>query len=206
MTEMKMPGYQSTIFQKNYHLIPIKRKKMNIKKFVLPLMITIIGNTAAAQYKPVDNGSSIHFKIKNFGINTGGSFTGLQGAITFDINHPGDASFDVSIDANTVNTDNNMRDNHLRAETYFDVKNYPRIRFVSTKVTGSNKPGILFIFGKLTIKNQTKDISFPFTATVANEGYLFKGIFSINRKDFGVGGTSVISDNLEVDLSIVAGK
>jgi polyisoprenoid-binding protein YceI len=73
-------------------------------------------------------------------------------------------------------------------------------------VTSSNKPGVLFIFGKLTIKNQTKDISFPFTATATNEGYLFKGEFNINRRDFGVGDASVISDNLEVQLSVLAKK
>ena len=177
-----------------------------MKKIMLHLLIVLTGNLAIAQYKPVDNGSSIQFKIKNFGINTSGSFTGLQGNITFDINHLNDANFDVSIDANTVNTGIEMRDNHLRNETYFDVKNYPRIHFVSTKVTPSTKPGVLFIFGKLTIKNQTKDISFPFTATATNDGYLFNGVFNINRKDFGVGGTSVISDNLEVQLSIIARK
>ena len=177
-----------------------------MKKIILPLLIVLTGNLSIAQYKPNDNGSSIQFKIKNFGINTGGSFSGLQGNIRFDINHLNDANFDVSIDANTVNTDNNMRDNHLRTDTYFDVKNYPRIHFVSTKVTTSNKPGVLFIFGKLTIKNQTKDISFPFTAMATNDGYLFKGAFNIDRKDFGVGGTSVISNNLEVDLSILARK
>jgi polyisoprenoid-binding protein YceI len=179
---------------------------MNMKKIMLPLLIVITGNLAIAQYKPIDNGSSIQFKIKNFGINTGGSFTGLQGNIRFDINHLNDANFDVSIDANTVNTDNNMRDNHLRTDTYFDVKNYPRIHFVSTKVTPSAKTGVLFVFGKLTIKNQTKDISFPFTATATNDGYLFKGVFGINREDFGVGGTSIISNNLEVQLTILAGK
>ena len=179
---------------------------MQMKKIMVPLLIVLTGNLAMAQYKPVDNGSSIQFKIKNFGISTGGSFTGLQGNIRFDINHPEEAIFDVSIDANSVNTDNTMRDNHLRTDTYFDVKNYPRIHFVSLKVTPSAKTGVLFIFGKLTIKNHTKDISFPFTATAANDGYLFKGVFSINRKDFDVGGTSVISNNLEVELSILARK
>jgi len=177
-----------------------------MKKIVLLLIIVLTGDLAIAQYKPVDNGSTIQFKIKNFGINTGGSFTGLQGNIRFDINHLNDANFEVSIDANTINTGIEMRDNHLRADTYFDVKNYPRIHFVSTKVTSSAESGTLFIFGKLTIKNQTKDISFPFTVAPTKDGYLFNGTFNINRRDFEVGGSSVISDNLEVQLSILAKK
>ena len=175
------------------------------KKVLLSTMV-LTGNLLLAQYKPIDNGSTVQFKIKNFGINTGGSFSGLQGNIIFDINHPEDANFDVSIDANTINTDNEMRDNHLRNDTYFDVKNYPRIHFGSTKVTTSSGTGILMISGKLTIKNHTKDILFPFTATATNDGYLFKAMFTINRRDFDVGGTSIISDNLEVHLNIVAKK
>jgi polyisoprenoid-binding protein YceI len=61
------------------------------------------------------------------------------------------------------------------------------------------------LIGKLTLKNHTKDLSFPFTAEAADGGgYRFKGTFSINRKDFEVGGTSTISDNLDVTLDITA--
>jgi polyisoprenoid-binding protein YceI len=177
-----------------------------MKSFLIISLITITGILVSDQYKPEDQGSSVLFKIRNLGFNVSGSFSGLDGNIQFDPNNLATCNFDVSIDANTVNTDNNMRDNHLRNETYFDVKNYPRIRFVSTKITTSNKPGVLFIFGKLTIKNQTKDISFPFTATLSNEGYIFNGSFKIKRKDFGVGGTSTISDDLEVSLNILSKK
>jgi len=177
-----------------------------MKKIIISVLLVITGKFLFAQYKPVDQGSSIQFKIKNFGFNVSGSFTGLEGTINFDPNNLATANFDVSIDANSINTDNNARDNHLREDTYFDVKNYPRIHFVSTKVTTSNKQGTLFIFGKLTIKNQSKDISFPFTATSSDDGYLFKGGFKINRRDFGVGGSSTISDNLEMSLSVVAKK
>jgi polyisoprenoid-binding protein YceI len=177
-----------------------------MKSILIVSLITITGIFAADQYKPEDQGSSIQFKIKNLGFNVSGSFRGLDGNIQFDPNNLYASNFDVSIDANTINTDNNTRDNHLRNETYFDVKNYPRIHFASTKVTASNKTGVLFIFGKLTIKNITKDISFPFTATLTNDGYIFNGTFKINRKDFGVGGTSTISDNLEVSLNIFSKK
>ncbi|MEP6948161.1 MAG: YceI family protein, partial [Ginsengibacter sp.] len=151
-----------------------------MKNLILFLSVLITANVAFAQLKPVSQGSSVQFKIKNFGFNVNGSFTGLEGTIQFD---PGDIAhtyFNVSIDANTVNTDNGMRDDHLRKDTYFDVKKYPRILFVSTKVTPSSKSGILLIFGKLTIKDQTKDISFPFTAEASGNGYLFKATFNIN--------------------------
>jgi polyisoprenoid-binding protein YceI len=99
-----------------------------------------------------------------------------------------------------------MRDNHLRKEEYFDVKNFPYIRFVSTKITTSSKSGTLFLFGNLTIKNVTREISFPFTAVTQQGGYLFTGEFRINRIDFGVGESSAVADNLTVFLKVFGKK
>ena len=176
-----------------------------MKKIILFILTALISGSVLAQYKPTDNGSSLNFTIKNFGIGVDGKFTGLQGDITFDQANPATAIFDVSIDAASVNTDNSLRDHHLKDESYFDVKNYPRIHFVSTKITGG-KNGAFVITGNLTIKKTTKVISFPFSATTSNDGYLFKGSFNINRKDYDVGGTSTISNELEVSLNIAAKK
>lgn len=177
-----------------------------MKKILLLLLIVIPAAFARAQYTPADQGSTVQFKIKNFGFNVSGSFSGLKGSINFDPNNPGASGFDVTIDANTVNTGIDARDNHLREDSYFDVKNYPQIRFVSDKVTKSGKDGEFEVSGKLTIKNHTKEISFPFTAAPSDNGYLFKGQFKINRRDFEVGGSSTISNGLEVSLNVQAKK
>ncbi|HZE82848.1 MAG TPA: YceI family protein [Puia sp.] len=160
----------------------------------------------AQQYAPTDQGSSVTFKIKNFGFNVDGSFTGLKGKIGFDPEHLGAASFDVTVDADKINTGNGSRDEHLRKESYFDVQNYPVIRFVSTGVTASGKKGSFIISGKLTIKGHTKDITFPFIATPMGNDYIFSGGFTIDRKDFGVGGSSTISNSLNLALTVLAKK
>jgi len=179
-----------------------------MKHILAVLVATVITVSSFAQaLKPVDEEGAVRFKIKNLGFNTTGSFSGLQGSIHFDPAQLASASFDVSVDANTVNTGVEMRDNHLRKEEYFDVKNHPRIHFVSTKITPSNKSGTFFIFGRLTMKGVTKEISFPFTATANNEGgYLFSGEFKINRKDFKVSAGGTISDNLTVMLNVITKK
>jgi polyisoprenoid-binding protein YceI len=168
------------------------------------LVLTVVapGQTLA----PVDSASSITFKIKNLGFNTTGRFRGITGTITFSPDDLAGSHFDVQVKANTVDTEVNMRDNHLRSDEYFDVKNYPQITFVSVKVTPSNKSGTLFVFGKLTMKGITKDISFPFTAQPIQDGYLFDGEFKVNRRDFKVGGGNTVSDNLTVILKVVAKK
>jgi polyisoprenoid-binding protein YceI len=145
--------------------------------------------------------------IKNFGINTGGSFDGLAGSITFDPANLSSADFNVTVEAKTVDTDIEARDNHLRKAEYFDVEKYPKISFKSTKVTATNKDGYLYMFGVITIKNVSKEISFPFTQTSKDGGILFKGAFKLNRKEFGVGGSSFsLSDDVSIELSIFAKK
>ena len=149
--------------------------------------------------RPVDTDNSVTFTIKNFGINTNGEFKGLKGTINWVPENPATSAFNVSIDAGTVNTDIDSRDNHLRSEEYFNVAKYSAINFVSTAVSPGN------ITGNLTIKGITKQISFPFTVTPSGSSYLFEGNFTINRRDFGVGGNSmVLSDNVNVHLKVQA--
>jgi polyisoprenoid-binding protein YceI len=175
------------------------------------LVAVLATKLLAAQYKPVDQGSEIKFTVNNFGFAVNGSFTGLQGSIDFDPQNAAAGRFDVTIDASTVNTDNSLRDSHLKNDGYFDVRNYPRIRLVSTKLAAAGKPGVYLFTGLLTIKDKSKEVSFPFTtveggggAAPGGGGVIFKGSFTINRKDFGVGGTSTISNELTVSLNVAA--
>jgi len=158
-------------------------------------------------YTAVDEGSKVKFVIKNFGINTGGTFEGLTGTITFDPASLAAASFNVSVEAKTVDTDMEARDNHLRSAEYFDVEKYPRLSFRSTKISTTNKEGYLYMYGIITIKNVSKEIKFPFKQTSKDGGILFEGAFDLNRRDFGVGGKSFsMADDLTVELSIFAKK
>jgi polyisoprenoid-binding protein YceI len=155
-------------------------------------------------FLPADVGSTISFKIKNFGINSEGTFKGLHGTIAWDPQNVAADSFDVSIDAASVNTDNDMRDDHLRKDTYFDVDKYPRIRLVSTAVSVVDRNGHYKLTGKLTVKGTTKEISFPFLVTPAGDDYIFKGTFTINRRDFNVGGASTLGNDVTVSLTVLA--
>ena len=179
-----------------------------MKTFLAAIFISSVSFISLFQnYKPVDDGSKVRFVIKNFGIKTGGTFEGLAGTIYFDPNNLSVSGFDVSVDAKTVDTDIEARDNQLRRPEYFDVEKYPTLNFKSTKITKTNKPEYLYVFGNLTIKGITKEVKFPVTATSKGDDYLFEGEFKINRKDFGVGGNSFsMADELTVELSVMAKK
>lgn len=181
--------------------------KRDMKRILLLFLVMICSAAISkAQYKPVEQSSSLKFTVKNLGFGVDGTFSGFEGTINFDPQNITGSSFEVTINASTVNTDNSLRDEHLRGENYFDVKDYPKIRLISEKVAVLNKSGMYQLTGELTMKGKAKLVSFPFSATPTAKGYTFKGSFKINRKDFGIGGASTIADELEVNISLTAGK
>lgn len=158
-------------------------------------------------YIPSDKGSSVTFVIKNFGLGVDGFFKNLQGSIKFNPNNPEAAIFIVTVDAATINTDNSSRDNHLKKTEYFDAAKYPKISFSSDKIEKTATVGLYVVKGKFTVKGISKSISIPFSVIAQNGGYLFNGKVVLNRRDFKVGGNSmVLSDNLTLTLNVFTQK
>jgi polyisoprenoid-binding protein YceI len=168
-------------------------------------VLLIIATTTNAQnvLKPAESPSAIRFVIRNFGINVEGTLTGIRGEIVFDPAQPGRARFDVTVQAASIQTGNRMRDDHLRKKDYLDVERHPEIRLRSTSVIAGADPGVFTLAGVLTIKGVARDIRIPFRAVPEGDGFRFKGEFRINRRDYGVGGSSIsLSDELTIYLEV----
>lgn len=176
-----------------------------MKKYLL-IIALFISATAFAQFKQNVTKSSVTYDIKNMGINTSGVFGGLQADIKFDDQHLATSSIDASIDVTALNSDNTMRDNHLKSEDYFDVAKYPRITMKSVSFkhkSGNNYAGVF----NVTIKDKTKQLEVPFTYVESASSAAFKGSFKLNRRDFGVGGkTLTLSNEATVNISVETGK
>ncbi len=179
---------------------------MKFLKIALACLLCV--NVSMAQsFTVTDEGSRAHFVIKNFGIKVAGDFTGVKGKIVFNPASLANARFNVSVDAKTIDTDNGSRDGHLRKEEYFAVDKFTTLNFVSTIVTESSTTGRFYMVGNLTIKGITKTVEFGFSASPIATGYLFNGVFEINRRDFAVGGNSnILADKLKITLDINAKK
>lgn len=142
-------------------------------------------------WKPVS--TAITFKIKHsLGATAEGSFKGFAGSLNFDPTNLASASIRATIEAKTLNTGINLRDNIMRSDDYFDTEKYPRILMVSSKIEKTIKENEFIGYFNLTIKNVTKTVKIPFTFTQNNSQGVFKGSFSINRTEYGVGGKSVL--------------
>jgi polyisoprenoid-binding protein YceI len=166
------------------------------------ILLNVFIVKAQPMLQPVDASSKVSFKIKNFGMNTDGVLTGLKGKIDFDSKNISASYIDVTIQAASINTNNDKRDKHLRDADYFNVAQFPLIR-ISGKPTLTASGYVLN--ASLTIRGITKQMRIPFKAEAQNGGWLFTASFDINRLDFKVGKESmVLSDKVKVSLSIVA--
>ncbi|MFZ6010771.1 MAG: YceI family protein [Bacteroidota bacterium] len=181
--------------------MPTTKNIISAQLFILALFFLQL-EVRAQTFVPDDKESQVVFKIRNFGATVAGTFKGLKGNIHFDTTVVSNSKFDVTLDAKTVDTGIGMRDNHLRKKEYFGVDEFPRIRFLSTKVV-STKAGQGLITGLLTIKNITKEIRFPFTYAVKSGRPEFHAEFRLNRRDFSVGGGSIsLSDEVTLILNV----
>ena len=191
-----------------YHFT-VSKYPITMRKILLLFFICLTSTMYAQKYTPVDEGSKVHFTIKNFGIKTGGQLSGLKGDVYFFTTDLSACRFNVAVDASTIDTDNESRDSHLKKAEYFDVEQYPEITITSTKIDKTNKTesGYYYFTGTLSLHGVTKPIAFPFHVEKVNDSYLFTGEFQINRLDYNVGSSSaVLSDMVNVSLSVMTKK
>ncbi len=108
-----------------------------------------------------------------------------------------------SVEVATIKTGIDKRDRDLQATNYFNADKYKLIELRSTKLY--KKDAQYAGMFNVTIKGITKQIEIPFEYNKTGNDAEFKGSFPLNRRDFGVGGSSMMmSDNLTVNISIKA--
>ncbi len=163
--------------------------------------------------------STVGFTVRHAGIGkTRGFFSEFQG--TIDLPHENSvegASAEGTIQAASVSTNNNDRDNHLRSADFFDVEEYPTWDFKSTGTSGSLDD--FKLLGDLTIHGVTQpvelDVTFEGAATdpFGVERIAFEASTTLRRKDFGLtwnavmeAGGVLVSDKINVNLEIEATK
>lgn len=146
-----------------------------------------------------------------------GSFKLFDGSMEATKADYSDAKINFTVDVNSVNTDNDMRDKHLKSEEFFAAEKYPAMKFVSTSFTpaGGNKYKLA---GNLTIKDVTKpvvfDVTYGGTANAMGKTKAgFKAKTTINRFDYNLkwdkateAGGLVVSKDVDLVLNVELNK
>jgi polyisoprenoid-binding protein YceI len=156
--------------------------------------------------------SSAQFSVRHLGVSTvRGAFTKVSGSVVYDAANPNKSSIQATIDASSVDTRVEMRDNDLRSPRFLDAQKYPSITFASKKVEAAG-PGKLKVTGDLTIHGVTKEVVLdvdgpsPSIKDPMGKDRLRMGASAttkINRNDFGVSGLpGIVGDDITITLDV----
>lgn len=165
---------------------------------------------AAEQYEIDAAHTAVNFKISHLGFShTYGTFPGVTGTITYDEKEPKNSGVHVTIDAASINTQNEARDKHLRSGDFFDVEKYKEITFKSTSWK-KTKDGY-DVTGDLTLHGTTKSITVPVKEVGSGEGMQgefrrgYEASFKVKRSDYGMDKmVGPIGDEVELTISLEA--
>lgn len=187
------------------------------KASVAALLLALAPALAVAEpvtYKVDADHSGVSFSIRHFVSNTPGRFKDFDGTIKYDKDAPAASSVEFTIQAASIDTANNDRDEHLRGADFFDVQKFPTLTFVSNSVKPVDKD-TLEVTGDLTMHGVTKKITIPVEVlgsvkTPNGEKAGFETSFTVNRKDYGIvwnrvlDSSTVLGEDVKITVNIEA--
>jgi len=178
---------------------------------VTALALSVAAAAQAGTWQIDPNHSAAQFSVKHLGVSTvRGAFTKVTGSAKYDPSDATKDSLDATIDANSVDTRVEMRDNDLRSPNFLDVQKYPTITFHSKQVKSAGA-GKLQITGDLTIHGVTKEVtldvdgpSAPIKDPWGNQRIGASASTKIIRTDFGVNGAPapIVADELFLTIDV----
>lgn len=185
---------------------------MRIFKWFLPAVASMLMLAPLTQAQTTWEADKAHSRLAFSTVHMGiadisGSFKDFDVKIIAEKADFSDAVFELSVDVASINTNVEMRDNHLRSGDFFDVEKYPKMTYTSTgiKKTGKDRYELT---GNLTMHGVTKPVKMNlwYRGTVENEqsksstaGFQLTGV--LKRSDFGIGSGfpySAISDEVTI--------
>ena len=191
-----------------------------MRKFILITVLPVLlaSSVVAADVYVFDKAhSTLGFQVRHLFSKVPGKFTDFSGQIQFDEANPEQSSVEVTINAASINTSNDQRDEHLRSPDFFDVQKFPKITFKSKSVkkTGANTANVI---GDFTMHGVTKEVLL--NVELLGKGPGMQGTIvsgwdsatTLKRSDFGliwnkaIEGTQVVGDDVRIDLHIEADK
>jgi polyisoprenoid-binding protein YceI len=175
-----------------------------------------LADTVPYQIDPVHSG--VDFSVRHMVVtNVKGAFDELAGHIHFNASDVTASSVEVTIQAASINTGNEKRDNHLRSPDFLAVEDFPTITFKSSSIRRTDD-GFVAV-GDLTIRDVTRTVEIPFevhgpvTSPWGQQVIGASGELTINRMDYGANwnkaieaGGVVVSEDVKIELNVEASK
>jgi polyisoprenoid-binding protein YceI len=162
--------------------------------------------------------SEVGFSVRHLGVaRVRGHFNDYAVRIEADPAKPENSKVEVTIQAASIDTQNEGRDNHLKSPDFFDVASHPTITFKSTSIKPAGKD-LYHVTGDFTMRGVTRQLTIPvsfmgFSNMRGTDKAGFELETTINRKDYGVSwsavldnGGLVVSDEVKVEIALEMNK
>ena len=188
-------------------------KRFKVCLAVAALLITGVVS-AQTKWKIDKTHSSLRFTVTHMTVSeVEGTFKTWDGTIENTKPDFSDAKIAFTIDVNSINTENENRDKHLKSDDFFSAEKFPTIKFESTSFTplGNNKYKLV---GNLTIRDITKPATFDVTYGGSVTGQRgtkagFKAVTTVDRLAYGLkwdrateAGGLVVSKDVEIAVKL----
>lgn len=190
---------------------------MNLIRWILAGIFSALVSSApvfAAAYDLDPKHTTVSFKIRHLLSYVPGTFDEFEGSFDYDPDKPESWKAGAVIQAASINTRIQERDDHLRGADFFEAEKFPTITFASTKVTDVT-PGRAKLHGLLKVHGVEKPVVLdleihgviqdPWGGTRSG----FTATARINRKDFGLGwnkvletGQLIVGEEVDITLEI----
>jgi polyisoprenoid-binding protein YceI len=161
--------------------------------------------------------TKVGFSVRHFGISeTDGFFRNYAGVVQTVKEDFSDLQVTVTVQVDSIDTNDAARDKHLKADDFFYAEKFPVMKFESTMLVPTATAHEYQMHGLLTIRDVTKPVVFDLTyaGTVPQDpfgntkaGFLLSG--SINRQDFGLSfnvllgtGNLAVSDKVKINIPV----
>ena len=186
----------------------IARLGMNALLFAALAVAAAAPTARAADVYDLDQSHfSIVFSVSHMNMSyTYGIFRQAQARVTLDHENPSATQFQLTINAESIDTNNEGRDKHLKGPDFFDVATYPAITFQSTTVVPVNEPKriVYQVTGDLTMHGVTRQVTLPIELLGEGPGPDGQGQHAgflsqteLKRSDFGM--TKFLENNMVGD-------
>lgn len=192
-----------------------RNSSSSLARWILPALVWGLAHAAGAETYVVDlSHSSVDFSIRHLVSRTTGHFNEFSGTINYDPASPETSTFSGIIEAKSIDTGNERRDNHLRGADFFEVAKYPRIEFASKSVK-KGKEDRLEVSGTLSLHGVTKAVTFPVEVLGVGVHPMngravagFAAELTVKRSDYGVDSwtdaAGVLGDEVKITVLIEA--
>jgi polyisoprenoid-binding protein YceI len=160
----------------------------------LVLAALVVARVHAAEplrFRIQPEASEITFRATSRLMNAEGRFARFSGDVVADPSVPAGARISLTIDAASLDTGIERRDNHLRSSDFFDVDRFPTVTFQSVRVEAAGRRAT--VVGRLTLHGVTREIAVPIDVQVTSSALVASGEFIVNRGEYAMNYNSFVN-------------